>query len=79
MLSSTGTEYTGKLLKGDYSLLWISTPSDWHVRIPTVKLNAHWQWINHWIRKAIALGLLLVIFGPPGFLLKQALGKGPQQ
>ena len=70
MLSSTGTEYTGKLLKGDYSLLWISTPSDWHVRIPAVKLNAHWQRINHWIRKAIALGLLLVIFGPPGFLWK---------
>ena len=70
MLSSTGTEYTGKLLKGEYSLLWISTPSDWHVRIPKAKSNAHWQRVNHWIQRAVALSLMLVIFGPPGFLWK---------
>jgi len=70
LLSSAGTEYTGKLLKGDYSLLWISTPNDWHARIPTAKTTTHWQRVSHWIKKAHALGILLVLFGPPGFLWK---------
>ena len=68
LLSSDGTEYTGKLLKGDYSMLWISTPSDWHVR--TSKATPHWQRIKQWIQKAIILGIMLVLFGSPGFLWK---------
>ena len=28
LMSSSGTEYTGKLLKGGYDLLWISSPHD---------------------------------------------------
>ena len=70
LLSSAGTEYTGKLLKGDYSLLWISTPNDWYVRTPTKKANAHWKRIQHWIQKAVVLGMMLILFGPPGFLWK---------
>ena len=74
LLSSAGTEYTGRLLRGDYVLLWISTPSDWHVRTPTFigikKATTHWQRVHHWIQKAVVLGLLLVLYGPPGFLWK---------
>eukprot|EP00974_Lingulodinium_polyedra_P021598 2085856-Lingulodinium_polyedra.AAC.1 len=33
-MASTGQEYTTGLLKGEYSFLWISTPSDWYVRTP---------------------------------------------
>ena len=59
LLSSSGTEYTGKLLRGEYSMLWISTPNDWHARIPTKKATAHWQRILHWIQKAINLRIIL--------------------
>ena len=45
LLSSAGTDYTGKLLRGDYGLLWISTPSDWQVRAQK-KATPHWQRIN---------------------------------
>ena len=34
LMASTGQEYTGKLIKGEYKLLWIATPSDWYVRTP---------------------------------------------
>ena len=67
-LSSAGTEYTGKLLSGLYSLLWIATPSDWHVRTTTKKTATHWQTIQRWLIKASMLGMLTVVFGPPGFL-----------
>ncbi len=70
LLSSAGTEYTGKLLKGDYNLLWISTPNDWHVRTPAKKATSHWQRVQHWIQKAVLLDITLVLFGPPGFLWK---------
>ena len=70
LMSHVGTEYTGKLLKGYYSLLWISTPNDWYVRHKTKRTTAHWQRILHWIQKAILLGILVVLFGPPGFLWK---------
>ena len=29
---TAGTDSTSKLLKGDFNVLWISTPSDWRVR-----------------------------------------------
>ena len=37
LLASSGTEYTGKLLKGDYDLLWISSPHNWE----TVQENSN--------------------------------------
>ena len=70
LLSSSGTEYTGKLLKGDYSLVWITTPNDWQCRTPAAKKNAHWQRGQLWIQKSVMLGILLALFGPPGFLWK---------
>ena len=70
LLSSSGAEYTGKLLKGEYNLLWICTPDDWHVRTSAKKSTTHWQRIQNWIQKAMLLGIMLVVFGPPGFLWK---------
>eukprot|EP00974_Lingulodinium_polyedra_P082507 7988833-Lingulodinium_polyedra.AAC.1 len=36
-MASIGQEYTASLLKGEYSILWNSTPSDWYVRTPGKK------------------------------------------
>ena len=70
LLSSAGTDYTGKLINGEYSMLWISTPNDWFVRTPSKKATTHWKRLQNWIKKAMTLGILLVIFGPPGFFWK---------
>eukprot|EP00975_Prorocentrum_lima_P023300 4898730-Prorocentrum_lima.AAC.1 len=67
LMASTGQEYTASLLKGEYSILWISTPSDWYVRTPGKRTNPHWQRIQHWMKQAVMLGMKLIIFGPPGF------------
>ena len=66
-MASTGQEYTASLLKGAYSILWISTPSDWYVRTPGKRANPHWQRLQHWMKQAVTLGMKLIIFGPPGF------------
>ena len=68
VLSSAGTGCEGTLNAGQYSMLWISTPSDYSVRIPTTKKTPHWQKVCSWLQKACLLGLLVVIFGQPGFL-----------
>ena len=68
VMSSAGTEHTGKLLKGDYTMLWISTPCDYAARLPTAKQTSHWQRIQNWINKACMLGMVVVMFGQPGFL-----------
>eukprot|EP00974_Lingulodinium_polyedra_P024633 2384311-Lingulodinium_polyedra.AAC.1 len=34
IMASTGQEYAASLLKGAYSILWISTPSGWYVLRP---------------------------------------------
>ena len=68
VLSSRGTELTNKLLNGEYSLLWVSTPQDHSVRIHTTKKTPHWQRIQQWIQKACILGAMVIVFGQPGFL-----------
>ena len=70
VMSSAGTEHTGKLLKGDYTMLWISTPCDYSTRLPTAKQASHWQRLQNWIKKACVLGMVVVMFGQPGFLWK---------
>ena len=70
LMASTGQEYTGNLIKGDYNLLWIATPSDWYVRTPDKRANPHWQRIQTWLRTATKLGMQVVMFGPPGFQWK---------
>ena len=68
LLSSAGATYTGKLIKGDYKLLWISTPQDWQARA-TMK-NKQWIHVHQWMKKALMLGMTMRVFGPPGLLWK---------
>ena len=70
VVSSAGTEHTGKILRGEYSILWISTPNDFYVRVPSAKRTPHWQRIQQWIHKACGLRMVVVLFGQPGFLWK---------
>ena len=64
LMALGGTEYFNRLLKGEYNLLWISTPADWYVRHDNTRANAHWQRVANWLRKAHALGMGIIIFGP---------------
>eukprot|EP00974_Lingulodinium_polyedra_P000538 52483-Lingulodinium_polyedra.AAC.1 len=64
LMASTGQEYTASLLKGDYSILWISTPSDWYVRTPGKRASPHWQRLQHWMRQAVSLGMKVILFAP---------------
>ena len=68
LLSTSGTEYTRKLMQGEYSVLWIGTPDGWHIRVPTAKTAVHWQRTQQWIQKAVTLDMTVILFGPPGFL-----------
>ena len=70
LLSYLGEEYLGKILHGDYSLLWISTPADWYVRLPGKRTTPHWQRVQLWITKAHRLQVSVVLFGPPGHMWK---------
>eukprot|EP00959_Pyramimonas_sp_CCMP1952_P108782 2274633-Pyramimonas_sp.AAC.1 len=45
-MTSTGTQYLGALLSGDYQLLWVATPADWHARLPGKRAGPHCQRIQ---------------------------------
>ena len=62
-----GDAYTTRLVADEYRVLWITTPSDWYVRIMNAKAIAHYKRLCLWIRKAIDLKMTVVLFGPPGF------------
>jgi len=70
LISSAGDEYTGKIMHGNYDLLWITTPSDWFVRAANAKTGAHWKRVHNLICKSMLLGMLFVLFGPPGYMWK---------
>jgi hypothetical protein len=70
LMTSTGEELTGQLIKGAYNLMWTSTPTDWYVRTPDKRSNPHWQRLINWITRAARLEMQVVIFGPPGFVWK---------
>eukprot|EP00959_Pyramimonas_sp_CCMP1952_P439609 9203165-Pyramimonas_sp.AAC.1 len=72
-MTSTGTQYLGALFSGDYQLLWVATPSDWHVRLPGKSAGPHYQRIRSFMSKARALRMTIVHVGPPGYFWK----KGP--
>ena len=59
LMTSAGEEYTGKLQKGDYVLVWISTLADWYVRTPGKRSNPHWQRLQNWMQKACKLNVHL--------------------
>ena len=65
-IGTAGTTSTSKLLKGDFNVLWISTPNDWRVR--TRKASALIAQHSGWMQKAVLLGLIVILFGTTGFL-----------
>eukprot|EP00959_Pyramimonas_sp_CCMP1952_P324394 6789864-Pyramimonas_sp.AAC.1 len=62
----------GALPSGDYLLLWVATPADWHVRLPGKQAGPqyyqriHKSMIKAWIRR-----MSIVLVGPPGFFWRQ--------
>ena len=49
-------------------MLWISTPDDCRVR--TRKASALIAQLAGWMQKAVLLGMIVILFGTPGFLWK---------
>ena len=70
VLSHTGESYFRDILEKNYDLLWISTPSDWHVRTPTKKTKTYWKRLQTWITKAVKRNIKTVVYGPPGYFWK---------
>eukprot|EP00959_Pyramimonas_sp_CCMP1952_P201011 4203971-Pyramimonas_sp.AAC.1 len=52
VMTSTGTQYLGALLSGDYQLLWVATPADWRVWLPGKRAGLHCQRIQNLMVKA---------------------------
>eukprot|EP00959_Pyramimonas_sp_CCMP1952_P461138 9481101-Pyramimonas_sp.AAC.1 len=71
VMTSTGTHYLSALLSGDYDLLWVATPADWHVRLPGKRAGPHYQRIQNLMTKARALRMSIVLVGPPGYFWKR--------
>eukprot|EP00959_Pyramimonas_sp_CCMP1952_P181158 3788010-Pyramimonas_sp.AAC.1 len=65
VVTSTGTQYFGALLSGDYQLLRGATPADWHARLPGKRAGPHCQRIQNLMSRARALRVTIVLVGPP--------------
>ena len=70
LMASAGETYNARLPRGEYDLLWISTPGDHYVRTPGKRCNPHWQRIQTWMKRAADRQIHIVVYGPPGFLWK---------
>ena len=69
-MTSSGSQYLGGLLSGDYRLLWVSTPADWYIRTPGKRMGPHWDRIRNMLSKAKSLKMQIVMCGPPGYMWK---------
>ena len=67
---SAGQREFENLCKGSYSILWITTPKDYHIQ--PKRSIAHGQKVVSFITKAAALMMLIILYGPPSFLWKDA-------
>eukprot|EP00959_Pyramimonas_sp_CCMP1952_P033986 712867-Pyramimonas_sp.AAC.1 len=71
-MTSTGAQYLGALLLGDYHRVsWVATPADWCVRLPGMRAGPHYQTIQNLMTKARALRVFIVLVGPPCDFWKQ--------
>eukprot|EP00959_Pyramimonas_sp_CCMP1952_P065067 1358617-Pyramimonas_sp.AAC.1 len=75
-MTSTGTQYLGVLLSGDYPLLWVATPADWHVGLPGKRAGPRYQRVQNLTIKAWALHVSIVLVGPLGYFWKQGPIRG---
>ena len=62
---SSNHAITEKLRNREYSVMWISTPADWHCKHQ--KARPKMRNITKWIKLSVSTGLLVMIFGLPGF------------
>ena len=67
MMTSTGTQYLGSLLAGEYQMIWVATPTDWHVRLPGKRTGPHYDRNRNLMAKARAPRMRIVVMGPPSY------------
>ena len=60
--AGTGEPYLEKILENEYDLLWISTPSDWHVRIPSKATTIYWKNLQTWITKTVTRNIKTILY-----------------
>eukprot|EP00959_Pyramimonas_sp_CCMP1952_P330219 6914166-Pyramimonas_sp.AAC.1 len=70
-MTSTGAQYFGGSLSGDYQLLWVATPADWFVRLPGKQAGPRYQRIQKLMIKVRALRMSRVLVGLPVYFWKQ--------
>eukprot|EP00959_Pyramimonas_sp_CCMP1952_P151290 3165655-Pyramimonas_sp.AAC.1 len=69
-MTTVGTDYLGVVISGDYTLIWIRTPGDWHVRTPEKRVAPHWSRSQNLLMKAREIRMKIRMFGPPGYIWK---------
>eukprot|EP00959_Pyramimonas_sp_CCMP1952_P439317 9196750-Pyramimonas_sp.AAC.1 len=70
VMTSMGAQHLGGILPGDYALLWVATPADWHARLPSKRAGPHYERIRILLTKPHALRMRIVLVGPPGYFWK---------
>eukprot|EP00959_Pyramimonas_sp_CCMP1952_P334533 7005841-Pyramimonas_sp.AAC.1 len=68
LMTTVGTEYLGAAIGGDYALIWVSAPGDWYGRTPGKRVAPHWSRIQNLLAKARNLRMIIIVFGPPGYV-----------
>ena len=68
-VSRKGDEMIRNVKQGQYSLLWVMTPSSWHAR--SKRKEPKLACLQQILQNALDLKMHVVIFGPPGYLWKQ--------
>ena len=71
LMSTGGEESLGRLLKGNFEVLWISTPTDWFVRPREKRTQSLYNRIGNFIRRSHNLHMQIIMIGPPGTIWKQ--------
>ena len=69
LLSASGDITLGKLLNGEFSMLWIMTPIDWSVKPRERRTSTLYTRIANWITRASKLQMIIVFMGPPSHYL----------
>eukprot|EP00959_Pyramimonas_sp_CCMP1952_P077962 1629662-Pyramimonas_sp.AAC.1 len=63
-MTSTGTQFLGSPLSGDYQLLWVATPADWRARLPGERVGPRYRRIQNLAVKVRTLRMPVVLVGP---------------
>ena len=71
LLTSTGSIIAQQLSHGRYTMVWITTPTDWHIKVPKRLQSRHWERLQAFVAKCLYQKCHVAIFGPPGYLWKQ--------